>query len=34
LIRKSRNQALPDWWKKEPLMYQGCSDPLLARATT
>lgn len=29
LIRKSRGQALPDWWKKEPLMYQGCSDPLL-----
>ena len=29
LIRKSRNQDLPDWWKKEPLMYQGCSDPLL-----
>jgi fumarylacetoacetate (FAA) hydrolase len=29
LIRKSRGQELPDWWKKEPLMYQGCSDPLL-----
>ena len=29
LIRKSRAQDLPDWWKKEPLMYQGCSDPLL-----
>ena len=29
LIRKSRGQDLPDWWKKEPLMYQGCSDPLL-----
>lgn len=29
LIRKSRKQDLPDWWKKEPLMYQGCSDPLL-----
>ena len=27
LIRKSRKQELPDWWKKEPLMYQGCSDP-------
>lgn len=29
LIRQSRGQSLPDWWKKEPLMYQGCSDPLL-----
>ena len=29
LIRKSRGQALPDWWKQDPLMYQGCSDPLL-----
>jgi len=29
LIRKSRGQDLPDWWKKEPLMYQGCSDPFL-----
>jgi fumarylacetoacetate (FAA) hydrolase len=29
LIRKSRGQDLPDWWKKDPLMYQGCSDPLL-----
>ena len=29
LIRKARNQDLPDWWKKEPLMYQGCSDPIL-----
>ncbi|NBS57727.1 MAG: FAA hydrolase family protein [Betaproteobacteria bacterium] len=29
LIRKSRKQELPDWWKKEPLMYQGCSDPIL-----
>jgi fumarylacetoacetate (FAA) hydrolase len=29
LIRKSRGQELPDWWKKDPLMYQGCSDPLL-----
>ena len=29
LIRKSRGQDLPDWWKKSPLMYQGCSDPLL-----
>ncbi len=29
LIRKARGQELPDWWKKEPLMYQGCSDPLL-----
>ena len=29
LIRKARGQDLPDWWKKEPLMYQGCSDPLL-----
>ena len=29
LIRKSRGQALPDWWKQEPLMYQGCSAPLL-----
>ena len=29
LIRKSRGQELPDWWKKNPLMYQGCSDPIL-----
>ena len=29
LIRRSRGEDLPDWWKKEPLMYQGCSDPLL-----
>lgn len=29
LIRKSRRQDLPDWWKKEPLMYQGCSAPFL-----
>ena len=29
LIRKSRKQELPSWWKSEPLMYQGCSDPFL-----
>jgi fumarylacetoacetate (FAA) hydrolase len=29
LIRKSRKQELPAWWKSEPMMYQGCSDPLL-----
>mgnify|MGYP001549615255 FL=1 len=29
LIRKSRKQELPAWWKNEPMMYQGCSDPLL-----
>lgn len=29
LIRKSRGEELPDGWKKEPLMYQGCSAPLL-----
>jgi len=29
LIRKSRGQDLPDGWKKDPLMYQGCSDPML-----
>jgi fumarylacetoacetate (FAA) hydrolase len=29
LIRRSRKQALPADAKKEPLMYQGCSDPLL-----
>ena len=29
LIRKSRKQELPAWWKSEPLMYQGCSDPFL-----
>ncbi|MDA0226336.1 MAG: fumarylacetoacetate hydrolase family protein, partial [Proteobacteria bacterium] len=30
LIRRSRGaKAFPDWWKKEPLMYQGCSDPFL-----
>ena len=30
LIRRSRGaKELPDWWKKEPLMYQGCSDPFL-----
>ncbi|MDX1374029.1 MAG: fumarylacetoacetate hydrolase family protein [Burkholderiales bacterium] len=30
LIRRSRGQTeLPAWWKKEPLMYQGCSDPFL-----
>jgi len=30
LIRRSRGEKeLPGWWKKEPLMYQGCSDPFL-----
>jgi len=30
LIRRSRGQKeFPGWWKKEPLMYQGCSDPFL-----
>ncbi len=29
LIRKSRGQDLPDGWKKDPMMYQGCSAPLL-----
>jgi len=29
LIRKSRKQELPSWWKSEPLMYQGCADPFL-----
>lgn len=29
LIRAARKQDLPDWWKKEPLMYQGCSDPII-----
>ncbi len=29
LIRKSRKQELPVWWKSEPMMYQGCSDPFL-----
>ncbi|HSH07164.1 MAG TPA: fumarylacetoacetate hydrolase family protein [Burkholderiales bacterium] len=30
LIRRSRGQKeFPAWWKKEPLMYQGCSDPFL-----
>jgi len=30
LIRRSRGaKEFPDWWKKEPLMYQGCSDPFL-----
>lgn len=29
LILRSRNQALPADFKKEPLMYQGCSAPLL-----
>ena len=29
LIRKSRKQELPAWWKNEPMMYQGCSDPFL-----
>lgn len=31
LIRRSRGaKEFPEWWKKEPLMYQGCSDPFLA----
>ena len=29
LIRRSRKQELPADAKREPLMYQGCSDPLL-----
>ena len=29
LIRKSRKQEIPSWWKSEPVMYQGCSDPFL-----
>jgi fumarylacetoacetate (FAA) hydrolase len=29
LILRSRKQELPADFKKEPLMYQGCSDPLL-----
>ena len=29
LIRRSRKQEMPADAKKEPLMYQGCSDPLL-----
>ena len=29
LIRRSRKQELSADFKKEPLMYQGCSDPLL-----
>lgn len=29
LIMRSRKQELPADFKKEPLMYQGCSDPLL-----
>ncbi len=29
LILRSRKQALPADFKREPLMYQGCSDPLL-----
>jgi len=30
LIRRSRGEKeFPTWWKKEPLMYQGCSDPFL-----
>jgi fumarylacetoacetate (FAA) hydrolase len=30
LIRRSRGEKeFPGWWKKEPLMYQGCSDPFL-----
>jgi len=30
LIRRSRGEKeFPVWWKKEPLMYQGCSDPFL-----
>ena len=29
LIRRSRKQELPPDAKREPLMYQGCSDPLL-----
>ncbi len=30
VIRRARGtKEFPDWWKKEPLMYQGCSDPFL-----
>ena len=29
LIMRSRKQELPADFRKEPLMYQGCSDPLL-----
>jgi fumarylacetoacetate (FAA) hydrolase len=29
LIMRSRKQELPENFKREPLMYQGCSDPLL-----
>ncbi|HUN69928.1 MAG TPA: fumarylacetoacetate hydrolase family protein [Burkholderiales bacterium] len=29
LIRRSRKQEMPADAKREPLMYQGCSDPLL-----
>ncbi len=29
LIRRSRKQEVPEDAKREPLMYQGCSDPLL-----
>ncbi len=29
LIRKSRKSEIPPWWKSDPLMYQGCSDPFL-----
>lgn len=29
LIMRSRDQELPPDFKREPLMYQGCSDPLL-----
>ena len=29
LIMRSRKQELPADFKREPLMYQGCSDPLL-----
>jgi fumarylacetoacetate (FAA) hydrolase len=29
LIMRSRKQELPDNLQKDPLMYQGCSDPLL-----
>jgi fumarylacetoacetate (FAA) hydrolase len=29
LIRRSRKQEMPQDAKREPMMYQGCSDPLL-----
>jgi len=30
LVRRARGtKEFPDWWKKDPLMYQGCSDPFL-----